>query len=418
MSTRPPLTEPDPDAPVAAGTEAVAPEIYRRRRLAVLALGGAVVLGLLVSVASALRPDAATPPRAIPLDTWVPYWTLDESLDEWSTRADALRETSPFWYSSTGAESIVVDPNAPADAVEEFLAAARRADARVVPSIVDGMPAGGMAAVLADPTTRAAHVAALRKFAADGEFTGLDLDYEQFAFADDRSTWATTRPNWVAFIGELAAVLHDDDRTLAVSIPPVYDAGQTEASGYWVYDYAAIAPLVDSIRVMAYDYSTSSAGPVAPLEFVERAIAGTVEASGAPEKLVLGIPLYGYNWPVATTGTCPTTSPETGRTSVTARNVADLAARRGGAPVYDAVTGEWSFAYDLVLEDATGSCTQRRQVHYVAADGAIARIRMAHAAGFGGVSLWALGYEDPGFWTEFAGLQTELLSGSSDAGDD
>ena len=258
-----------------------------------------------------------------------------------------------------------------------------------------------------------------RRFAADGEFTGLDLDYEQFAFADDRSTWATTRPNWVAFIGELAGVLHDDDRTLAVSIPPVYDAGQTEASGYWVYDYAAIAPLVDSIRVMAYDYSTSSAGPVAPTR-VRRASdrrhrrgewrPREARARHPPVRVQLAGGHHGHvSDDIARDRTNIGHGAERGRPRRPTRR---------GAGVRRASTGEWSFAYDLVLEDATGSCTQRRQVHYVAADGAIARIRMAHAAGFGGVSLWALGYEDAGFWTEFAGLQTELLSGSSDVGDD
>ena len=105
----------------------------------------------------------------------------------------------------------------------------------------------------------------------------------------------------MAFVGELADRLHADGRTLTVSIPPVYDAGQTDDSGYWVYDYAAITPLVDSIRVMAYDYSNAStdAGPVAPLDWVERVIAGTSAASGDPSKLVLGVPLYGYNWPIS-----------------------------------------------------------------------------------------------------------------------
>ena len=178
----------------------------------------------------------------------------------------------------------------------------------------------------------ARHVDAIASFAADGDFAGIDLDYEQFAFADGRDTWATTRPNWVAFVEELAARLHDDGRTLTVSIPPVYDAGQTSDSGFWVYDYAAITPHVDAIRVMAYDYSVPSGdpGPIAPLAWVDQVIAGTVTASGDPSKLVLGVPLYGYNWPVATTGTCPDSAE--GVTSVTNRTVDELAARRGATP--------------------------------------------------------------------------------------
>ena len=61
---------------------------------------------------------------------------------------------------------------------------------------------------------------------------------------------------------------------------------------------------------MAYDYSVAAGdpGPIAPLAWVEQVIAGTSAASGDPSKLVLGVPLYGYNWPVATSGACPSTA--------------------------------------------------------------------------------------------------------------
>ncbi len=188
-------------------------------------------------------------------------------------------------------------------------------------------------------------------------------------------------------------------RTLTVSIPPVYDAGQTDDSGYWVYDYAAITPLVDSIRVMAYDYSNASTneGPVAPLDWVERVIAGTSAASGDPSKLVLGVPLYGYNWPISVSGTCPTSAE--GVTTVTNRSVDELAQRRGGVPAYDPATAEWSFRYELVVDDGTTSCTQLRHVNYVDADGAQLRMQRAVDAGFGGVALFALGYADDEVWS-------------------
>ena len=83
---------------------------------------------------------------------------------------------------------------------------------------------------------------------------------------------------------------------------------------------------------MAYDYSTASSdpGPIAPLEWVDRLVAGTSAAAGDPSKLVLGIPLYGYNWPIAVTGQCPADAP--GVTTVTERTVDELAAERGGTP--------------------------------------------------------------------------------------
>ena len=267
-----------------------------------------------------------------------------------------------------------------------------------------------MAAILADPASRAEHVDAIVAFAADGEFAGIDLDYEQFAFADGRDTWATTRPNWVAFVAELAERLHADDRTLTVSVPPVYDARRTRQSGYWVYDYGTIAPLVDSIRVMAYDYSNASTDPgaIAPLEWVNRIIAGTTAAAGDPSKLVLGVPLYGYNWPTGESGDCDGAP---GVTTVTGRTVDALANERGATPVHDSATGESSFTYDLTVD---GACTQSRQVNYVDPDGIEQRIQLALDAGFAGASMFALGYDDDAVWDVIADVDAALASSSTE----
>ena len=392
----------DDESAEIAGTLATA--AIRRRRLVLLG-SALLVVAALVAVLVSRRESTPPRPTTLPVDAWAPYWALEDSLPDLAARAGTFRELSPFWFTASGASTIEVDPHAPADQVAQFMELAREADATIIPSISDGMDAGGMAAVLADPTTRTAHVDALVAFARDGDYHGIDLDYEKFAFADDKSTWSTTRPNWVAFVTELAGRLHAEERTLTVSIPPVYDAGQTADSGYWVYDYGAIAPVVDGIRVMAYDFSTATAGPIAPLPWVEQVIAGTAEASGAPEKLVLGIPLYGYNWPVRTLGECPA-GEDVDRTSVSMRSVDDLIARRGGVPTFDAQAGEWTFTYDLVLDDGSVACTQKRQVWYVDQAGARQRIQMALDAGFGGASLWALGYDDAQLWGEIVPLLT------------
>jgi HAD superfamily hydrolase (TIGR01509 family) len=384
----PPVAEPEPPAARARG---------RRRRRAVagfvtaLALGGA-------GIAIALQDDDSPPPPApaVPLDAWAPYWTLDVTVAELPERIDSIRELSPFWFQATDAATVAVDPHAPADLTEQFMDIAHDAGVAIVPSVVDAMPPGAMAAVLADPTTRTQHVDALVGFVLEGDYAGVDLDYEQFAFADGRDTWATTRPAWVAFVTELADRLHAEGRTLTVSVPPVYDGERTDDSGFWIYDHGAIAAVVDRIRVMAYDFSTTEAGPIAPLDHVRRSVEGTAAVVDDDSKLVLGIPVYGYNWPIATDGVCPASAE--GRTAVTPRSVAELLERRGAAPVRDDTLGEWSFTYELEVSDGTTSCTQTRQVNYVDGDGALERLRIARQERLGGVALWALGYESESAW--------------------
>jgi HAD superfamily hydrolase (TIGR01509 family) len=403
---------PPPAAPVRVGQ---APSRAAARRRGAL-IGAGIVAAVAIVLVAALGGGDEAPPRvpgALNVQTWAPYWVLDDAVPGLEARADTLHQLSPFWFRATGVDSIDVEPNTPTEEAERFLDVARDRDVPLVASILDGTESGVMAGILADPAQRARHVDAIARFASDGNYAGIDIDYEQFAFADSRDTWATTRPNWIAFITELSTRLHADGRTLTVSIPPVYDAGQTDDSGFWVYDYAAITPLVDNIRVMAYDYSVPSgaAGPIAPLGWVDRVIAGTSAASGDPSKLVLGVPLYGYNWPTATTGTCPDDAD--GVTSVTNRSVDELAQRRGATPVFDPATYEWSFGYELVVEDASTSCTQVRQVHYVDADGAQIRMQRAVDAGFGGVALFAFGYEDDDVWGAVDTIAAQLAPPST-----
>ncbi len=398
------LDLPDPDAAVTPSPSDVEPPTAeaaedppRKKRIALPVLFVALVALLGLGVLLTRGEDTPPPKPDIPLDAWVPYWTLDDSTAVAPQRLGSMREVSPFWFNATGVDEIVVDPNATDERIDEFLSLARSSGAAVVPSIVDATDAGVMAGILLDPQTRERHVDAIVSFAQEGDYDGIDLDYEQFAFADGRDTWEVTRPGWVAFVEELAARLHADDRTLTVSIPPVYDAGQTSDSGFWVYDYAAISEHVDRIRIMAYDFSVGDPGPIAPLEFVQRSIDGAVEATGAPEKLVLGVPAYGRNWPTGTTGDCAGVELED-RTSVNARTVDDLIELRDGDPVFDEGTGEWSFTYDLAVGD--GGCVQQRVVHYVDGDGVRLRMDLARESALNGVSLWAFGFDDADVWTE------------------
>jgi spore germination protein YaaH len=157
-----------------------------------------------------------------------------------------------------------------------------------------------------------------------------------------------------------------------------------------VYDHARLVEIVDRVRIMAYDFSTATPGPIAPLDWVGEVVDSAVAVTGRPDRLVLGIPLYGYNWPGGTRGDCP--EDLEGRTGVTARSIDELLTRRNAAPVWNETTGEWAAVYDLTV--GSGDCIQARRVHWVDATGAALRIDLARRAGLDGVALWALGYDD------------------------
>jgi len=361
-----------------------------------LTIGVAAVAA--VGAAAVLVFGSSTPPpyATVPVAAWAPWWTVDDAVGSVRANGGSLSEVSPLWFEARGATDIGPAPNTNLDRLAPLAEAVRASGALLMPSVVDAMPEGGMAKVLGGSATRAEHVATLVDLAVAQDYDGIDLDYEQFAFADKPASWRTTSASWVQFIRELGPALHAQGKLLSVTIPPIYDSDTSGLSGYWVYRPGEIDDFVDRIRVMAYDYSTGSPGPIAPYEWVRTIVRATKRAVGDDRKVVLGIPLYGRNWVTATTGTCPASAE--GTTTVSLRNLPDLIARRGATPVRDTVSIESGFDYRLEVTEGSATCTQTRTVRWVDEDGVRARIDLARTERIGGVSFWALGFDSPQTW--------------------
>jgi hypothetical protein len=150
------------------------------------------------SIATASRVAVEHPPAAkaagpVLVTAWAPYWEATDALTSFNAQSDQFSELTPFFFSATAADQIVFNPNmgSPTTNLQKYRDAATAKGKPLVATIVDAMPAHGMAGVLSTPEGRTAHVQALIAFAVNGPdgkggFTGLDLDYEQFAFSDGR----------------------------------------------------------------------------------------------------------------------------------------------------------------------------------------------------------------------------------------
>jgi spore germination protein YaaH len=280
----------------------------RRRIVAGIAAFAAAATVTAVMPAPAGAATAPTPRRLV---TGWGYFnsTSSPALTSLQANRDLFSDVSPFWHSATWNGSSAITSAYSKATRDAVLPAIRATGVAVLPSITDGMPARRMAAVLASPTTRTAFVNQIVSLVTTEGYDGIDLDFERFAFSDGRSTWPTTRPAWVAFVKQLYAALHAKNRMLSITTPPLY----TPTTGYWVYDWAGIASYVDRLRVMTYDYSTASAGPIAPYAWVSSVAAFAVTQVPAG-KVQIGVPSYGHDWRTGTTyagvtGLCPTTAP-------------------------------------------------------------------------------------------------------------
>jgi spore germination protein YaaH len=364
---------------------------------------GISLIAFLLAVSGTITSPAQAnnPPRRI-LSGWLdgsPTIYL-RSVDS-AFNYEVIKDVSPFWYGLTS-ESVIRDKytlglyRKPITGAIQDL---RNRGLTILPTITDDMPVRGLAGVLANESKRAVLVKSIRDLVAKYNYDGIDLDFEKFyAKGETRANWVTLKPTWVSFIKELSAVLHADGKLLSVTTPPDFDPA-TKRAGNWVYAWAEMGPHIDRLRIMAYDYSTTTPGPIGPLAWTEDAVKYAVSQMPA-SKVYVGIPAYGRDWITKVDGVCPAAFAKTivvgGRAAFTMKDGVELSKIYGGAPKYNEVIAENSYVYKKTYTDPTNSaisCTATRTTWYPDERSFAVRAALVGKYRLGGVAIWTFGKE-------------------------
>lgn len=355
---------------------------------------------------------------------WIPSWSNRTALAAVTANRDLVKTVSPFWYSlvvvprkGLHIESAQLGGGTHAGTV----AALHAAGVKVIPTLTDTTPPRYLATALASGPRRASLATSLARFVVRNRLDGVDLDWENFAFSDGARTWAKTRPAWVDFVRLLSAQLRARGKALTVSVPPMYGNGRTASSGYWVYDYAAIASSVSQLRVMAYDYSVAKPGPIAPLLWDTTVIAFTTSVVPAA-KVALGVPAYGRSWVVATQGRCPVGT-NNGVVVLSSAGWDRFAGSIGGSVRYDTTVGENTMTYRRVHTGIapsvrsvrpgsraavrqirkTTTCTLTRTAWWESSRAIAARTQLAQQAHLASIAVWSLDAMTAETWSVLRG---------------
>ena len=210
---------------------------------------------------------------------------------------------------------------------------------------------------------------------------GINLDFEAVP--------ASQKDGLTSYIMEISQALHAvlPQAELSIAAPAVNWSN--------TFDLPAIAPWLDLIMVMAYDYywdGSTIAGPVSGLWPLTSSFNYGVNSSltyyqsmGVPEsKLLLGLPYYGREWPV-TSNTLPAST--TGRgAAVTYRNI------RGNTSIYNADNYYWDYrSYNPYYSFFT---SHWRQCFFDDERSLGAKYDLVNRRGIGGIGIWALGYDN------------------------
>ncbi len=201
------------------------------------------------------------------------------------------------------------------------------------------------------------------------DFAGLDVDFEylpgQLAAA------------YAAFLGRLRQLLAAQGRFLWAALAPKTSRRQRGLL-YEGHDYAAVAAAVDGVLLMTYEWGYTYGPPmaVAPLPNV-RAVLDYAVTEIPAEKIFLGVPNYGYDWPL------PFIQGETRAQSISNQRAIELAVQYGVSIQYDETAQSPFFHYT----DAGGTA---HEVWFEDARSMDAKLRLAAGYGFQGAGFWNL----------------------------
>lgn len=214
----------------------------------------------------------------------------------------------------------------------------------------------------------------------------LDIEYTKDATPDLRKKYAR-------FVESVRNNLNSEIiKVLSIDVSATSFVKETN-----FVDPSLIAPFVDKVIIMAYDYHYRGSfvtGPVSPgegagtvSEFDTKTAVETALTIIPAEKTILGVPTYGYEW--ETIGDDPRSAviPSTGMTISNLRAETLLAECATCSATFDEVDKENHIIYK---DTETGTF---HQVFYPDKKAMLYKVKQAQNYSLGGVAIWALGYE-------------------------
>ncbi len=307
--------------------------------------------------------SAAVPAQARSHTRWVYYDPRDpRSYASLQAQHRYLDIVSPAYWR--------IQPNGTVTSSEapEVVAQMRAWGLRVIPMVQKYSWFDKMHPWISNPAARTRTAHQLAALLEAGDYEGIHIDIENIH--DDDGGYLT------AFIDTLADRLRPAGRLITIAVP-----ARTAANPSWhrAFDYAALGARTDLVVVMAYDhgYAAGRPSPVAPLPWVRDVLSYT-QAHIPSDKILLGIPFYGYDWNLSRRGWAR---------YVGVDEVAPKPGERGFEPTSGAAWLRYSWG------------REQHFVYYENWQSVQAKLDLVVGADVQGWAAWRLGYEDPAVWT-------------------
>jgi spore germination protein len=223
--------------------------------------------------------------------------------------------------------------------------------------------------VLTDPAIQEQLIRQILQTVLQRGYAGVDVDFEYLP--------GTLAISYAAFLSRLRRLLHAQGRFLWVALAPKTSAAQ-KGLLYEGHDYPAIGAASDGVLLMTYEWGYTYGPPmaVAPLPNV-RAVLDYAVTAIPSSKIFLGIPNYGYDWPL------PFVQGVTRAQSISNQRAIELAIEHQVAIQFDPTSQSPFFHYT----DPAGTV---HEVWFEDARSMEAKLKLISEYGFQGAGFWNL----------------------------
>jgi cellulose synthase/poly-beta-1,6-N-acetylglucosamine synthase-like glycosyltransferase/peptidoglycan/xylan/chitin deacetylase (PgdA/CDA1 family)/spore germination protein YaaH len=314
-----------------------------------------------------LRPHEAAPvsPAAPVVFGYYVNWD-PASMVSLRTNARALTHLLPEWFRLANAAGDLEDETD--STVVDIAREAHLPVLAVVTNYREGWQGGDLHKLLHRAEARRNLIDTIHANLKEHGFSGVNIDLENLRRSD--------RALMVEWMRDLRTALHPEGYLITEAIPVGDDA----------YDGRGLAAQCDYVVPMVYDehYQSGGPGPVASEAWFEHQL-DRVARDLPPDKTVVGMGGYGYDWAIGGTGA----------TEVSHNDVMAAALQDKGA-----------FEYSPVVKNPVLRYTRDGVAHeawFLDAVTGMNEILDARIWGFRGLALWRMGGEDPALWQVLSG---------------
>jgi len=340
-----------------------------------------------VPAAAPRPPGPPGPPPEVTVYGYHPYWSPDPTTLDYSRLSHLA-----IFNVDLEADGTVSHSSRWTSVAEGVLEKAAEHDVKVH-LCVTGFDDDVLNEVLPSDNLRATLVSELSALVNDYGAHGVNVDFEGMD--------SSNKEHLVSLVVELKAEVDE----VFLATPAVDWSG--------AYDYDQLAAHSDGLFIMGYGYhwKGGNPGPVAPLfggdpwskYSLDWTVQDYVDNGASHDKIILGLPLYGNEWP-SESSEVPGTATEYGWAVV-------MTTAMDEAETY----GHW---YDEITYTPY-TFPSGTQLWYDDPDSVRDRISWAVDSGLQGVGFWALGYEpdDGSFWEMVTEETTSLDGDTGDPGD-